>query len=232
MTLSQKRFCVLTTGRTGSTALMDWLKKFDDIALPNKNVDCPDNELMHFDRVRKYARDYSQLCKTSITTQEQLIDRFFEYNSGFPFAGFKSMPNRHRNYREFIERPDIKFIVLTRNDIAATAASFVVAMKAGSWRRSGEEQRARWTFRREDAKRVLSNLAYIHQSLVQLSWVPRAIRITYEELCDSGFRCPELDAYFGRPVKIEDPKPPTSGRDYVTNWEVFEAFIMRAYREM
>ena len=30
----QSRFCVLTVGRTGSTALMDALQRFDDIAVP------------------------------------------------------------------------------------------------------------------------------------------------------------------------------------------------------
>ncbi|MEE9289637.1 MAG: hypothetical protein V3U99_01360, partial [Alphaproteobacteria bacterium] len=39
--MTQRRFCVLTTGRTGSTALMNRLQRFEDIALPNRNIDCP-----------------------------------------------------------------------------------------------------------------------------------------------------------------------------------------------
>lgn len=232
MTPSQKRFCVLTTGRTGSTALMNRLEKFDDVALPNKNVDCPDNELLRFDQVKNFAKQYSELCNITITTREQLINSFFEYNSGYAYAGFKTMPNRHKNYRRFIQRPDVKFIVLTRENIASTAASFMVAMKAGSWRRAGQHQRAQWTFRRSDVRPVMGNLAYIYKSNVQLSRVPNAIRLTYEELCDPGFHRPELDEFFDRPVRIDDPRPPTSGREYVTNWEVFEAFINKAYGEM
>ncbi len=230
--VTQRRFCVLTTGRTGSTALMNWLQRFDDIALPNKNIRCPDNELLHPRYIRDYAREYSRLCETSIKTQHQLIQGFFEYNSDLPFAGFKSMPDRHGDYKEFIRRKDIKFIILTRKDIASTVASFVVAMAEGSWKRTGEAHPARWTFHREEAKRALGHLAYIHKSFVQLSRVPGAIRITYEDLCDPGFSCPALDDYFGRPVRIDDPKPPTSARDYVTNWEEFEAFIKKAYRHL
>ncbi len=108
----------------------------------------------------------------------------------------------------------------------------MLAMAKGTWRRSGEAAQARLTFRREDARRVLGNLVYVHRSLVQLGMVPGAIRLTYESLCDPAFRCVELDAYFGRPIKIEDPRPPTSGRSYVTNWEEFEDFVLKAYRRL
>ncbi len=230
--MTQRRFCVLTTGRTGSTALMNRLQRFDDIALPHRNIDCPNNELLHPRHIGNYIKEYSRLCKRSITTEDQLIQGFFEYNSDFPFAGFKSMPERHRNYKEFIARKDIRFIVLIRKDIGSTVASFIVAAAADSWERTGEAHPARWTFRKQEAKRALGHLDYIHRSFVQLSRVPDAIRITYEDLCDPGFSCPALDEYFGRPVRIDDPKPPTSARDYVTNWEEFEAFIKKAYRHL
>jgi len=47
MPYSRKTFCVLATGRAGSTLLMKALKKFEDVAVPNKNVVCPDEELLH-----------------------------------------------------------------------------------------------------------------------------------------------------------------------------------------
>ncbi len=71
--VTQRRFCVLTTGRTGSTALMNRLQRFDDIALPNRNIDCPSNELLHPRHIGNYIKEYSRLCKRSITTQDQLI---------------------------------------------------------------------------------------------------------------------------------------------------------------
>lgn len=228
----QSRFCVLTVGRTGSTALMDALQRFDDIAVPNKNIACPDNELVHPRRVRQYAAEYSRLCDRRITRQSQLIECFFLYNAGFRFAGFKTMPERHRDYRAFTNRKDITFITLARRDVPSTVASFMLAMAKDTWRRSGEAAQARLTFRPEHATRVLGNLAYVHRSLVQLGHVPGAIRLTYESLCDPAFRCVELDAYFGRPIKIEDPRPPTSGRSYVTNWEEFEDFVLKAYRRL
>ena len=226
------KFCVLTTGRTGSTALMDALEKFDDIALPNKNIACPDNELVHPKDIARYAQEYSGLCQTPITRRGQLIDCFYEYNADSRFAGFKSMPERHRDYRAFIDRKDITFITLIRCDVASTVSSFMLAFTKGTWRRSGEAAPAQWTFRREDAKKVLDNLAYIHHSLIQLGRVPGAIRLTYEDLCDADFQNAELDGYFERPIRIDNPRPPTSGRDYVTNWEEFEAFVVNAYRRL
>lgn len=228
----QSRFCVLTAGRAGSTALMDALQCLDDVAVPNKNIACPDNELVHPSEIRQYVQEYSRLCNVHITRANQLIECFFLYNAGFRFAGFKSMPERHRDYMAFINRKDITFITLARRDVPSTVASFMLAMAKGTWRRSGEVPQARWTFRGEDAKRVLSNLAYVHRSLVQLSMVPDAIRLTYESLCDPGFCCEELDGFFGRPIRIENPRPPTSGRSYVTNWDEFEDFVRKAYRRM
>ncbi len=228
----RSRFCVLTAGRAGSTALMDALQSLDDVAVPNKNIACPDNELVHPSKMRRYAQEYSRLCNTQITRQSQLIECFFLYNAGFRFAGFKSMPERHRDYMAFINRKDITFITLARRDVPSTVASFMLAMAKGTWRRSGETPQARWTFRSEDAKRVLGNLAYVHNSLERLGVVPGAIRLTYESLCDPGFRCAALDGYFERPIRIEDPKPPTSGSGYVTNWDEFEDFVRKAYRRL
>ena len=160
------------------------------------------------------------------------MQNFFDYNADFPYAGFKSMPNRHTTYQAFIKREDITFIVLIREDIPSTVASFLLAMRTDSWRRSGEAPNTHLTFGKDDARQALGNLAYIHQSLVQLSRVPDAIRLTYEELCDPDFECPALDAFFARPVRIDNPRPPTSGRDYVDNWEEFEAFIAKASKDM
>lgn len=226
-----KKFCVLTVGRAGSTSLMNVLECFPDIAVPNKNIPCVDNELVHPKRVQEHLKRYSALCGAPITSPDQLIDCFFAHNAAFAYAGFKTMPNRHKNLAAFVARPDIRFITLKRQDIASTVASFLLAMKTDSWRRFGEPPQTTWKFvAAQDGPPARNNLTYILHSLAQLSRVPNAIRLTYEELCDPHFHSPALDDFFGRPIKLDDPKPPTSASTYVENWDEFRAFIDEASR--
>jgi len=122
-----KKFIVFTTGRAGSTALMDSLEKFDDVALPNKNIACRDNELLNPIEIKKYLIEYQGLCNRPVNSQEYLIECFFEYNSKAAYAGFKSMPTRHIHLRKLISNKDIRFIILTCRDICSTVASFFIA---------------------------------------------------------------------------------------------------------
>jgi hypothetical protein len=228
-----RKFCVLTVGRAGSTALMNRLERYPDVALPGKNIECVDQELVHPARIEAQAAAYAKLCGRTITTPEQLIDCFFEVNGNAAFAGFKTMPNRHRDLDRFIVRSDITFITLSRRDVASTVASFVLAMTTDSWRRDGGPQTARWTFdAQRDAVAVRSNLRYVVKSDAQLRAVPNAIVLDYEDLCDPDFSNPALDAFFGRPIHLDDPRPPTSGETYVANWSEFRAFVEAAQREM
>jgi LPS sulfotransferase NodH len=221
-----QKFCVLTVGRAGSTALMDRLSREPDIALPGKNIDCVDQELVHPARVAAHADAFARLSGAPVSTVDGLIEAFFAVNAHAAFAGFKTMPNRHRDFERFVNRSDIRFITLSRRDIASTVASFVVAMATDSWRRDGGAQTARW---RVDPKRdgtaVIGNLRYVLNSMRQLEKVPDAIALAYEDLCDPTFRSPPLDAFFERAVRIDHPKPPTSGHTYVANWDEFRAFI-------
>ncbi|MBN1209540.1 MAG: hypothetical protein JXB05_32110 [Myxococcaceae bacterium] len=226
-----RRFCVLTTGRTGSTSLMDGLAAWDDVLVPHKLFTCVDNELLHPDHGETYKQRLEALSGRRIRSRGELLERFFAQGSAYRYAGFKSMPNRHPRYRAFIEREDLQFIVLVRADVAATVASFLVALRTGSWRRAGGAQAA-WTFRREDRSAVLDNLLYVHASHAQLAQVPGAIRLTYEELCSPAFHSAELERFFGRPVQLRAPRPPLTTADYVTNWPEFEAFIHAARRQL
>lgn len=233
MNRAARRFCVLTVGRAGSTSLMDRLAQYPDIAVPGRNIACVDHELTHPARLQAHAAAYAELCGRAITTQEQLIDCFFEFNSGAAFAGFKTMPNRHKDLDRFVARPDIQFVTLTRRDLASTVASFLLAMATESWRRSGGPQAARWKFDiQRDAPAVLGNLRYVVRSHVQLSHVPDAIALVYEDLCDPEFSSAKLDAFFGRGIRLSDPKPPTSAETYVANWQEFRAFVEQAQRQM
>jgi len=226
-------FCVLTTGRSGSTSLMNFLATFDDIALPCKDVDCADNELLHPARIDNYARWYAQHSGRSVRNQNDLIDCFYAAHSAKNFAGFKSMPERHADWQEFTSREDIRFITLIREDVVSTVASFMLAMNTGSWRRSGEPQPTRWNFNAQrDAQRVLGNLDYVLKSSDALRRIPGAIALTYESLCAQDFDNPALNRYFSRQVRLACPKSPTHGSSYVDNWDEFAAFVQNAANRM
>jgi hypothetical protein len=223
---AQKRFCVLTVGRTGSTSLMNALGKFSDIVVPRKNMPRIGDELFHPKKLHARMKRYAELCGVPIVSAHRLMECFFAYNAGTGYAGFKTMPNWHMNFDAFVARDDIQFITLTRRDVPSTVASFLMAIRTNAWQRFGEPQPVTWTFvASRDGKRVLGNLAYVRQSLTRLSRVPNAIALAYEDLCNAAYRNEALDDFFGRPIRIENPKPPTSGRAYVENWDEFCAFI-------
>jgi len=74
-----KKFCILTTGRAGSTSLMRVLEGNDDIAVPNKNIHCPSNELIHHRRSKRNMANMSKLVNKQIKTNQELLKYFFEY---------------------------------------------------------------------------------------------------------------------------------------------------------
>ena len=67
-----RKFCVLTVGRAGSTALVDRLACYPDIALPGKNIECVDQELVHPTRIQVHAAAYAKLCGKTIASADQL----------------------------------------------------------------------------------------------------------------------------------------------------------------
>jgi hypothetical protein len=223
-----RRFCLMTVGRCGSTALMRALQAFPDIATPDKNLPCIDNELLHPEQIRRHAQEYARLADTPVETPGQLMQAFYRYNGGQPYAGFKSMPNRHRHFHRFVEAPDIRFITLIRKDIPSTVASFLVAMQTGCWRRDGGAQDLTWTFDEErHGPLAAGNLRYVLDSIRLIESIPERIALVYEDLCREDFSSPELDDFFGRPIRLEAPKPPLHGSRYVANWPEFHAFLTR-----
>jgi len=225
-----KRFCLLTTGRTGSTSLVDALAAWDDVVVPGKLVSCVDNELVHPDFVASYMRQLGKLAGRAIEDQDALIGTFFALGDDAGYVGFKSMPYRHRHFEAFAARPDVRFIVLLRRDVTATVASFAVAQETGSWRRRGGVPDA-WTFRSEDRVRVWDLAAYVRATNEALMAVPSAIRLFYEDLCDPSFSSPELDEFFARPVRLSVPNRPVRTEDYVTNHAQFARFVDTALRQ-
>jgi hypothetical protein len=189
--------------------------------VPAKNVPSRDNELLMKGMTEKYAA----LLGRPLQGWDDLIEAFFAYNASSQYAGFKSMPARHRNYRAFVQRADIRFITLERRDIVSTVASFLMARKHGTWRRSGGRLEQSLRFLPEDRAFVAQNLGYIAQSKAMLAAIPHAFRLDYEDLCQPGFESAELDDYFQRPVRLPAPQPATLARDYLENWDEFSSFV-------
>ena len=65
-----------------------------------------------------------------------------------------------------------------------------------------------------------------------LDQIENGVRITYEDLCRPDFNNNELNDFFERTVRLENPKPPVSAADYVVNWEVFKKFVEGSYQRM
>ena len=223
-----RKFCVMTIGRSGSTSLMNALEAHSDIALPSKNISCVDNELVHPKVIRHYMQEYSKLADRLISTSHELIECFYALNQNTAYAGFKSMPNRHQDFAWLTQRRDITFITLSRRDLASTVASFMLAMSTGSWRRNGEAQPYIWRFDQDrHGAAIRGNVSYILNSQAMLESISAAIKLEYEDLCDPAFKSNALDAFFGRSIRLKQPKPPTQAKSYVENWHEFSDFIQR-----
>ncbi|NOT15080.1 MAG: sulfotransferase [Methylotenera sp.] len=232
--MTAKQFCVMTVGRSGSTALMNYLQTFDDIALPCKEIDCVDNELVHPKFSAQYQAAYSKLSGELVADNDALINTFFKRHESLAYVGFKSMPNRHANLAQWLNRSDVQMIALWREDVASTVASFMKAQETGSWRRDGATGAdAKWYFDvQKHGEMALNNLAYVLKSNAILKNAPNAIKLSYEALCDTQFNHPELNQFFNRTVKINNPKPPTSAEQYVENWAEFKQFIAEATQKL
>jgi lipopolysaccharide biosynthesis glycosyltransferase/UDP:flavonoid glycosyltransferase YjiC (YdhE family) len=222
-----QKFCVMTMGRSASTTLMRALEAEPDIALPNKDIYCPGNELLQPLRMSLYQNYYSTKTGLYITTPSALVDAFYSCHEQAGFVGFKSFPSRHPDFADFSLRKDVRFIALLRQDLPSAIASFMVARAhIGQWGRKGGEQSLRWRFDPElDAGSVEAKVIEVVNECLALLDLPHTICLTYEQLCDPEFANARLDEFFERPIRIAHPKPPTQAARYVTNWTEFEEFV-------
>jgi len=218
----------MTIGRTGSTSLIHALRPMEKVVLPSRLFpDCVDEELVHPRFLSQRLIAFSQLTGVSLRSAPELVDAWYQYYLEQPLVGFKSMPQRHPDYAEFVAREDIRFIALTRTCVASTVASFVIAKLHGTWRRSGEPVSAKWPFTQQHLEIVDPTLAYVLESQQHLANIPHAIRLTYEQITRPEFVCADLDEFFGEEIRLANAKGPTSGADYVENWEEFSSYIER-----
>lgn len=222
-----QRFCVMTMGRSASTTLMAALEAESDIALPNKDIYCPGNELLQPVRMSLYRTYYSGKTGRSITTPQDLVDAFYACHADANFAGFKSFPSRHPDIASFSVHNDTRFVALLRHDLPSAVASFMMARSVSvEWARKGGPQTLHWQFDPElDVRGVEAKVVEVIGECRALLQIPNAIRLTYEQLCDPGFSSAALNALFERPIRIANPRPPTHAADYVDNWAEFTAFV-------
>jgi len=204
------------------------LARHPGIALPRKQIDCGDDELLREHSLHAHTRQYRRLSGALITSADELIDLFYDYNRGAPFAGFKSMPHRHKRYGDSVARPDIQAIILRRRDLASTLASFMLATEQGIWRRAGERASARWRFGDHNRQAALSILRNLKTNLHKLEAVADRIDLVFEDLCDRAFQDPRLDACFGRRITIDDSRLPVSGETCTDSWDAFLTFVREA----
>ena len=224
-----KKFCLITTGRAGSTSLINSLAAFDDIGLPSAHLDCEDNELLHPARVAGYCTKFADLFGRIIVEADELVDLFYKLHESSEFAGFKTMFNRHADLANFLKRPDIQFISLVRSDVSATVASFIHAMEMNTWRREGGQPDYRWRFDKAKGRRVFNNIQFVFNSHLVLQRIPGVIALDYESICKPDFISPPLDEFFGRHISLLNPLPPTDASKYVVNWYEFDEFVKRQW---
>jgi hypothetical protein len=82
-------------------------------------------------------------------------------------------------------------------------------------------------FSPEDATVLMRHLHFVLHNQRKLSLAKGAIHVTYEDLCQPKYQNGELDEFFGRPIALDDPRPPTHGSGYVQNWDDFTRFVER-----
>lgn len=220
-----RRFCVLTTGRTGSNALFDGFARHPDIAVPTLDGGTTNSELLHprvLDRYRQLLAGHGERATPDAAS---LVDAFFDSRRDAAFAGFKLMPWQHPDIASFILRSDIKRIVLSRDDLPSMLASWFIANRFDSWQKSSRAVVAEWTFGRAHVAELRRHLIFVLHSKHQLDRVQGAIELRYEDLCEPGFCSEPLDEFFGRHVALPEPKAATQGREYLRNWQEFVDFV-------
>ena len=219
------RFAIVTTGRAGSTSLLAALGAYHDIAVPAKQIDCPDNEIFRRRNPHVYWSDYERLSGLPIHDDISLARAFYLSNAAAPYAGFKTMPNRHRNLAKLLADLSVQAIALIRRDIPATIASFLLAIDSGNWRRPPTEAPGVLRYTPALNPRIDSHLVYLLRASQTLASLPHAIRLSYEDLCTPNFDDPELQAFFGRRVTLPEPRAPLDPRTYVEGWPSYESYV-------
>lgn len=219
--MAAKCFCLLSTGRAGSTALMRAIGRHPDIATPPANA-----ELLN-PRLRIQFTDYVKRLGGDPTddSAEALLEAFLRLHSSASYIGFKLLPLQLRSFERLVRDPGIQFIVLTRRDLVSHVASWFVARRYDTFRVGTQSVVKQITFGTEWRDDLRRHIRMIQKNVAAMAQVKDAIRLEYEDLCAPGFSCAALNDYFGRSIALESPHPPTDARHYVQDWEHFAEFV-------
>ena len=229
--MGSKKFCVVSPGRCGSSAFMRALNAFDDIASPCKNSQLLFSELLHPDFIEEAYSIYSALGDLNDRTPSKLIDCFYDVNSNFPFAGFKLLFCQSSGVSQLWFSRDIQFITLVRRDIASAMASCMMASDTGDWNRQGGGHKRGWSYSSAREEELKGRVEAHFKAVITLKSIPNTIVIYYEDIARGGFVDASLREFFGRDVRLAEPKEPTSGESYVRNWGEFRGLVDVFWRE-
>lgn len=216
-----KKFCVVTTGRCGSGAFMRALSTHDDIAIPTKNTGVPCNEILHPLYLPEMYATYSLLCGQDVSTKPDLVTCFYRFNAVEPFSGFKLLFCQSIDFQQFFNRTDITFVVLLRHDVSSTMASQMLASDTGIWDGRGGKHTRSWSYSSKREAELKQRVTAHYRAVTRLKAIPDSILIYYEDISAEGFSDSHLTEFFGRDIRLQSPKMPTSGQQYVRNWDEF-----------
>lgn len=226
-----QKFCLITTGRTGSSSFFNALRRFDDIRIPSYGGGCDTAELIHPLYMPLFAATYSQADIDRLPEKLELINDFYKYSDGKQFAGFKLLYSQLVEVESFLEREDVQFFVLLRKDIPSHMASQMMATDTGLWGRTGGPHTRSWNYAPQRKPGLTAALLNLKKAFNTFEGVKNAHVFYYEDLAGEGFFFDELDAFFGRHICLDEPKSPTSGAQYVGNWNYFRDEVTALWDE-
>lgn len=207
------------------------LNAFDDIASPCKNSQLLFSELLHPNLLEEAYSIYSALGDLTDRTPSKLIDCFYDVNSSFPYAGFKLLFCQSAGVEQLWFSEDVQVITLLRHDIPSTMASLMMASDTGDWNREGGGHRRGWSYSSARGGELKERVAAHFKAVTSLMSIPNSIVIYYEDITQSGFVSASLREFFGRDVRLAEPRKPTSGEQYVRNWGEFRDLVESFWAE-
>lgn len=223
--MGSKKFCVVSTGRCGSSSFMRALAEFNDIASPCKNSQLLFSELLHPEFIEEAYSIYSSLGDLKDRNPSSLVDCFFDVNSRFPYAGFKLLFCQSSGVRQLWSSRDIQFITLLRRDVPSTMASFMMANDTGDWDRKGGGHKRAWSYSSARGDELRQRVKAHFDAVITLKSIPGSIVVYYEDITQPEFTNRSLQDFFGRDIRLSSPHPPTSGESYVRNWGEFRDLV-------
>jgi hypothetical protein len=224
--MTSKVFCVVSPGRSGSTALMDALRHHTDICIPPHNA-----ELLSPHMREQFVRLVAARAGKRPETDAELLALFLASAGDARYVGFKVMPLQSGIFTDFARRTDVQFITLARRDSASLVASWLIAKRFNSFKVGSREVVRSIRFGADWSQEVRWHVRAIQRNLAAMGRLPGAIHLDYEDLCAPDFANARLNEFFVRSIRLVHPRAPTDAREYVENWDEFSHFVNEELRQ-